>query len=288
VLLFLISRHNPQLFATQACSAGRGVLTMTDSCQAVDDENLSASRVRLLNQRTSTDRWDYSRAWRCLMWSRGGLCRATTSRTLLGGTRLCYGGSAESGVRMAAMVLNIGPKPGAWLNFPATVQAPSPEDRAVLSDFVLGSADAVTMARIGRRQLTLEMWSIVLGVEPPIIGCTHRNKKVKGELTKLADAHAMFKGIERPLADDDDGSEVLAYVLKPQFMYENNPDMVSVALKVAVPQDVVFVVYARLSNGGDGPNGARGTVTHWHFVEADPASPMLPVDYSSRYRTRLW
>jgi hypothetical protein len=217
----------------------------------------------------------------------GGLCRATP-RTLLVGTRLWYGGSAESGVRMVAKVLNIGSKPGAWLAFPTTIQAPSPEDRAVLCDLNLGFADAVTMARIGRRQLTLEMWSIILGVEPPVIGCAHRNKKTKGELTKLADAHALFKGIKRPLADDDNGSEVMAYVLKPNFMYENNADMVSVALKVVVPQDVVFVVYARLSNGGDGPNGARGTVTHWHFVEADPVSPMLPVDYSSRYRIRLW
>jgi hypothetical protein len=128
----------------------------------------------------------------------------------------------KAGCRMTAKVLNVGPKPGSWLDFPATVRAPSPEDRAVLCDFILSSADAVTMARIGRRQLTFEMWSVVLGVEPPVIGCAHRNQKIKGGLTKLADARALFKGIERPLADDDDGSEVLAYVLKPEFMYENS------------------------------------------------------------------
>jgi len=132
------------------------------------------------------------------------------------------------------------------------------------------------------------MWSIILGVEPPVIGCKHRNRKIAGELTRLSDAHALFKGIQRPLADDDDGSQILAYVLKPKFMYENNPDMVSVALKIAVPQDVVFVVYVRLNKASDGPDGARGTVTHWHFVEADPAFPTLPVDFSSRYHTRLW
>jgi hypothetical protein len=77
------------------------------------------------------------------------------------------------------------------------------------------------------------MWSIILGAEPPVLGCAHRNRKMKGELTKLADAHALFQGIKRPLADDDDGSQVLAYVLKPKFMYENSPDMVSVALKMS-------------------------------------------------------
>jgi hypothetical protein len=190
---------------------------------------------------------------------------------------------------MAAKVLKIGSKGRSWLDFPAMVTAPSPEDRSVPCDYMLGSADAVTMARIGRRQLTFEMWSVVVGVEPPVPGCTHRNKIIPGKLTKLAEAHALFQGIERPLADDDDGSEVLAYVLKPQYMYENNPDMVSVALKVAVPQDLVFVVYARLNNaGGEGHSGTRGLVTHWHFVEAEPATPMLPVDYSTRYRTQLW
>lgn len=190
---------------------------------------------------------------------------------------------------MAARVPNLAGGIKSWLDFPATVQAPSPEDRAVFCDFRLGSADAVTTARTGRRQPTFEMWSIILGVEPPVIGCSRRNKKIQGKLTKLSDAHALFQGIERPLADDDDGSQVLAYVLKPQYMYENNPDMVSVALKVAVPQDVVFVVYARLNKAnGEGHGVTRGTVTHWHFVEADPAARMLPVDYFTRYRTQLW
>jgi hypothetical protein len=64
--------------------------------------------------------------------------------------------------------------------------------------------------------------------------------------------------------------------------------MVSVALKVAVPQDVVFVVYIRLNNLGGKHETVVGTVTHWGFVEADPNDPMLPIDYSSRYYTRLW
>lgn len=81
---------------------------------------------------------------------------------------------------------------------------------------------------------------------------------------------------------------MLAYVLKPAAMYEYDGSMVSVALKVAVPQDVVFVVYVRLNNLGGDPNAMVGTVTHWGFVEADQDDPMLPVDYSSRYRTRLW
>jgi hypothetical protein len=62
----------------------------------------------------------------------------------------------------------------------------------------------------------------------------------------------------------------------------------SVALKVAVPQDVVFVVYVRLNNLDDNPKAMVGTVTHWGFVEADKDDPTLPIEHSSRYRTRLW
>jgi hypothetical protein len=193
----------------------------------------------------------------------------------------------KAGCHMAAKTLNVVRKSG-WLDFPATVTAPSPEDRAVPCEFILGSADAVTMARIGRRQPVFDMWSMILGLEPPVGGSAGRNRKIAGDLTELADAHALFKGINRPLAEDDDGADVLAYVLKPEFMYENDSNMVSVALKVAVPQDVVFVVYVRLDKANDGPKAARGTVTHWHFVEADPAYPDLPVDFSSRYRTQLW
>jgi hypothetical protein len=119
-------------------------------------------------------------------------------------------------------------------------------------------------------------------------GCRHRNRKVVGDLTRLREAHALFKGINRPLAEDNDGAQVLAYVLKPSFMYEYDPGMVSVALKIPVPQDVVFVVYVRLNNLGDGSGAMVGTITHWGFVEADPGNPMLPVEYSSRYRSRLW
>lgn len=189
---------------------------------------------------------------------------------------------------MANPTLNVVPEAiGAWLDLPETVHAPSEIDRTVHCIYRLSMGDVTKMARSHRRQLTFELWSIVLGVPPPVPGCAHRNRKAAGRLVRLADAHALFKGIERPLAEDDEGANVLAYVLKPEFMYEYDPDMVSVALKIAVPQDVVFVVYVRLNNP-EGEPACAGTVTHWGFVEADKNDPTLPADYSSRYRARLW
>lgn len=145
------------------------------------------------------------------------------------------------------------------------------------------------MTQVSRRQLTFELWSVVLGLPPPVPGCGHRNRGITGTLCGLENAHAVFRGIERPLAEDDDGSDVLAYILKPEWMHQyDGASMVSVALKVAVPQDVVFVVYVRLSNPSAPLEDLTGTVTHWGFVEADKDDPTLPVEYNSRYRTRLW
>jgi hypothetical protein len=176
---------------------------------------------------------------------------------------------------------------GKWVQLPERVTAPSPEARAVPAIFCLSSADSVKMARAGRRQLIFELWSIVLGVPPPVPGVERRNRDAESGLTCLYEAHALFRGIERPLAEDDQGADVLAYILKPKWFYEYDPHMVSVALKVRVPKDLLFVTYARLDMAAEGV-GLRGTVTHWGFVEADKSNRDLPVDFSTRYRKRLW
>jgi hypothetical protein len=134
-----------------------------------------------------------------------------------------------------------------------------------------------------------EKISHALGVAPPVPGVHHRNPSAPEGLVGLQDAHACFQGIKRPLAEDDDGDNVIAYVSRPRFLYEYDPNMVSVAVKRPTPRDVVFVAYARLAQAGVSPiGGTLGTITHWGFVEADRSERSLPIHYSSRYRTRLW
>ena len=182
----------------------------------------------------------------------------------------------------------VSPGVGKWVELPERVTAPSPEDRTIPAIYRLAVADTIKMAAAGRRQLIFELWSVVLGVPPPVPGVDHRNRGVTGDLSCVNDAHALFRGIERPLAEDDQGENVLAYVTRPRWFYEYDPDMVSVALKVPVPKDLLFVTYARLEAGNSGSEGVRGTVTHWGFVEADHKVPDLPVNFSARYGSRLW
>jgi hypothetical protein len=189
----------------------------------------------------------------------------------------------------STLLSDVGVSHGEWLKFPNSVHAPSPFDRKVLCRLKISHNDTRKAARAGRRQPAFDLWSIVLGYPPPVPGVGARNDLIPGALTSIAEAHACFRGIQRPLAEDDDGRDVIAYILRPRFFYEYDPNMVSVALKVPVPRDVIFVVYARLSKADDvATAGPVGVITHWGFVEADSANPKLPVKYSSRYRTQLW
>jgi len=180
-----------------------------------------------------------------------------------------------------------------WLNFPAMIDAPSPFNKKLSCSFRISREDTLKAVRAGRRQPAFQLWSVVIGKPPPVPNVDAKNFPAGAGLTKLSEAHACFKGLNRPLAEDDDGSSVLAYVLKPRFFYVFDSDyegaMVCVARKEAVSDDLVFAAYVRLDepcrNAGASP---KGVLTHWGFVEADTSHPELPVNHGSRYEKRLW
>lgn len=182
-----------------------------------------------------------------------------------------------------------GPKAGEWLSPPESIHAPSPFDRFSLCRLKISRNDIQRAASAGRRQTVFDIWSMVVGKPPPVPGVQARNDLRPDELISATHAHACFRGIERPLAEDDDGSNVVAYILRPHVFYQYDPNMVSVALKQPVPRDVVFVVYARLRDQMEIEKSDEvGVITHWGFVEVDSAEPKLPVNYASRYGVRLW
>lgn len=195
-------------------------------------------------------------------------------------------GTALSTAR--APVTELKPAIGSWLRFPEFARAPSPFDRTKICKLKVSSEDTHKAAAAGRRQPAFELWSNVLGVPPPVPGVEHRNEAHADDLTSLLQAHACFRGIERPLAEDNDGRNVIAYVLRPRFFYEYDPHMVSLAVKMPVPRDLLFVTYVRLSGEGVASDEPLGTITHWGFVEADPSDLRLPIAASTRYRERLW
>ncbi|WP_143149196.1 hypothetical protein [Hyphomicrobium sp. CS1BSMeth3] len=178
-----------------------------------------------------------------------------------------------------------------WIDLPPTIAAKSPFDPSAACCHRVSGHDVRRAAENGRRQPAFEFWSVICGQAPPVNNVFSAAGRVEAEagLISLSEAHACFKGIKRPLGEDDDGADYVVYVLRPRFFYRYVPSMVCVAEKVEVPGDLLFTAYARLDHPPDG--GATlliGTLTHWDFVEADANDPRLPVSFGNRYSERLW
>jgi hypothetical protein len=172
-----------------------------------------------------------------------------------------------------------------WLTFPQTLFARSPHDPNQLCELRVSRGDLFKGAVGRRRQPAYQLWSVLLGKAPPV---PHGVEDAEDGLSTLLDAHACFRGIRRPAAEDDDGSQFVAYALKPTafFSYEFLAPLVF-SSKHPVPPDLVFLAFARLDEPSDGAT-IKGVLTHWDFVDADERDPMMPADYDSRFHELLW
>lgn len=172
-----------------------------------------------------------------------------------------------------------------WIQLPTTIRARSPDDRNQVCRVRVNRDDVVKAAANRRRQPAYEFWSVLNGKAPPV---PHRVENADHGLMSLFDAHACFKGVRRPIAEDTDGDGILAYILKPNtfFMYEPRPPLV-LCLKEEVPADLVFVAYVKLDIPVE-TNATKGVLTHWQFVEADPRDGRLPLEFDQRYVRQLW
>lgn len=172
-----------------------------------------------------------------------------------------------------------------WVDFPQLIKARSPHDVDRLCELRVARGDMFKAADSRRRQPAYQFWSVLEGKPPPVP--TDVADASEG-LISLLDAHACFKGIKRPVAEDDGGDEFVAYVLKPRFFfaYEFRAPIVF-STKEEVPPDLVFMALVRLDQPSD-QGTVKGVITHWDFVEADERDEMLPVGYDDRFRELLW
>ncbi len=191
-----------------------------------------------------------------------------------------------------------GNPPPLWRDVPSTVLARSVQDRNLAAFYRVAQNDVQKALSVNRRQPLLDLWTCVVGEIPPFPNA--RAKWGKGlenaKLVSMADATSCFRGLKRPLADDDRGFDCYALVSKPTKRFTYAPDMACSLNLVDVPDDLVHITYvrcdvpaARTRRGlatDSVPN--VGVVTHWHFVEADPTDALLPIDFRDRYRQRIW
>ncbi|EJC78986.1 hypothetical protein Rleg4DRAFT_0567 [Rhizobium leguminosarum bv. trifolii WSM2297] len=189
-----------------------------------------------------------------------------------------------------------GHKPSAWIEVPQTVICPSPANRSDATTFRIASSSARKALELGHRQPLLDLWSLVIGQIPPVYNALIKwgSGEVRNALRSMSSAHACFRGIKRPVGDDDQGYDVYAYVTKPSVLFKYAPSMGCVIELAKIPPDLVCVIYVRMDYpyGRHTPRNkgapiSRGVVTHWELVEADE-SGLLPVDHQHRYRRQMW
>ncbi len=191
-----------------------------------------------------------------------------------------------------------GVAPTPWLNVPATALGRSWNARNSVRSYRIARADVQKGLARGLRQPILDLWALVLGEIPPVPlsgRYSHLLPQVKsGAFTA---AHACFRGVRRPVGNDDSGFDTVAFISKPSLMFTYEPTLGCVIKPVAFANDLVFVTYVKLdypenaginarSRNGDGPSGE--VITHWGAVEADDAAGDLPIDFDERYRLQLW
>lgn len=184
-----------------------------------------------------------------------------------------------------------GQRPTGLLNVPATLKSRSPNDRNTIIVVRVSKEHATKAAKQGRRQPLLEFWSVLAGVPPPAnnVGYHEDTPVSAGQLTQLTDAIACFRGVKRPIAEDETGSNVVAYVLNPTHFYRFIPHMVSAIRRELVRSGLVYVAYLRLDQAQESELASQsGILTHWEFVEADGRDKTLPVGFDDRYERRCW
>lgn len=196
--------------------------------------------------------------------------------------------------RSFKLITGGGRKPSAWIDIPQTIIGRSPSNKTQPTSFRIAGEGVRKALSAGHRQPLLDLWTFVFGRIPPVNSAETKWGDHKSYLKSFDSAHACFRGIKRPVGDDDKGFDIYAYVTKPVSMFRYIPSMGCVIEPVTIPDDIVCVIYVKM----DYPHGrrhllgaaepvTRGVVTHWELVEADE-SGLLPIEWKTRYRTRMW
>lgn len=171
---------------------------------------------------------------------------------------------------------------------PEFVRVPSPKDRAQTIEVRVDPGIVKDLASARRRTKLYELFYNVAGMPPPVnnIGAheTDSDNRFPDNWGGLSHAHALFKGLERPLGTDRSGDAIFVYLLRPRYTYEYVADMVCPARRMPAPDNAVFAVYARFDSDFE-----AGTILNWEWVKADAGlDESLPDAFSERYDRRVW
>jgi len=142
------------------------------------------------------------------------------------------------------------------------------------------------LAKNGRYNPIFELFYNVCGILPPLpnIDYATRDSLFADNWGGLRRAHAIFKGLKRPLATENRDSEIYVYVLSPRYVYEYEASMVCIAKRKEAPIGALFLVYVIFND----ESLLHGTILNWEWVISAKSNTRLPKDYKSRYEEEVW
>ena len=109
------------------------------------------------------------------------------------------------------------------------------------------------------------------------------------EYQTLHDATACFNGVERPINDNENGNNVVTYVLKPRVSVRYKVRFGAPIAAKVLPDGFVLTVQVVLKEALQVEGiEIMGQVTRIELVESDPLNITLPKDHSERYGSQLW
>ena len=187
-------------------------------------------------------------------------------------------------------------KASAWLDCPKVILGRSPFDKNRYVSYRISKEHAHKSALSGRREPMFDLWANVFGKPPPIPGIEqYEDYKHLLSNNSFPRAYACFRGVRRPVGEDDRGTDVCAFVSKPKIRYISQISMACLAKPVEVPTDVLMVTHVKLDfpigrayqSAIDGPQ-FNGVVTKWEFVECDSENTSLPIGHKERFWKQCW
>lgn len=187
-----------------------------------------------------------------------------------------------------------------WAVFP-TLHARSPMNRATRINLELSKEFIVGNLRKNIRTPIYQAWAHLAAQLPPSIP-NISVLQARGQLphfTTLEQAHACFRGVERPHDCEENGDSLFVYVVKVPLTvrFDNRPPL-ALPIVQRLAEDLVLTaivaqtpLVAAESVGGDLQDGTErvwGRVLKIEVIEAASDGEWLPIGHKDRYDARIW
>ena len=161
------------------------------------------------------------------------------------------------------------------------IRAPKPKDVTAIQNHVEFRLSEETKEVLHQRRLStraLEFVVLVAGIQPNfnnIEEMTHR--------TSISDVRFVFKGLNRPRQDTENGDDIYIYVIEPKQLYKYEPNMKCPAVLKDAPKGCCLAIFVKFDYVS--ASEPIGHILDWRWTEC--GSDGKPVGWQTRYMEEI-